>query len=255
MRLMRGALPGAELALGAGLEPALELALARAMLNQAKAGVLEEAVRVYRPSSPVVAFGRRDTRLPGFPAAVAAARAAGFTPVVRAVGGRAVAYTDAAVVVDHVKAEVGAIGGQDERFEEFGRRFVTLFQAYGVDARLGAVPGEYCPGAHSVNARGTQKLVGTAQRMTPGAWLFSSLLVVGDQERLRPVLAEIYACLGQDFDVASVGALSEEVPGRDAAILEDAIVAAIAPGADAEPVGDDLITLAHSLLDQHRVET
>ena len=109
---------------GTAAEPALELALARAMLNQAKAGVLDEAVRVYRPSSPVVAFGRRDTRLPGFPAAVAAARAAGFTPVVRAVGGRAVAYTDAAVVVDHVKAEVGAIGGQDERFEEFGRRFV-----------------------------------------------------------------------------------------------------------------------------------
>ena len=152
MRLMRGPLApvtglsgaGAEPGVG-GPEPALELALARAMLNQAKAGVLEEAVRVYRPSSPVVAFGRRDTRLPGFAAAVAAARAAGFTPVVRAVGGRAVAYTDAAVVVDHVKAEVGAIGGQDERFEEFGRRFVTLFREYGVDARLGAVPGEYCP--------------------------------------------------------------------------------------------------------------
>ena len=199
---MRGALPG--------VEPATELALARAMLNQAKAGILDEAVRVYRPRSPVVAFGRRDTRLPGFPAAVAAARAAGFEPVVRAVGGRAVAYTDAALVVDHVRAEVGAIGGQDQRFEEFGRRLVTLFRGYGVDARLGAVPGEYCPGAHSVNARGTRKLVGTAQRMTPGAWLFSSLLVVGDQARLRPVLAEVYRCLDQDFDVASVGALAEE---------------------------------------------
>lgn len=255
MRLMRGPLASESGVAGGGAKPGLELAVARAMLIQAKAGVLDEAVRVYRPTSPIVAFGRRDTRQPGFAGAVAAASAAGFTPVVRAVGGRAVAYTDAAVVVDHVKAEVGAIGGQDERFEEFGRRFVTLFQGYGVDARLGAVPGEYCPGAHSVNARGTQKLVGTAQRMTPGAWLFSSLLVVGDQERLRPVLAEVYACLGQDFDVASVGALSDEVPGLDAATLEDAVVAAIAPGAGAAPVGDDLVGLAHTLLDQHRVET
>ena len=250
MQLFRGPLPG----VGAGDEPALELALARATLNQAKAGLLEEAVRVYRPTSPVVAFGRRDTRLPGFARAVGAARAAGFEPVVRAVGGRAVAYTDASVVVDHVKAEVGAIGGQDRRFEEFGQRFVTLFDRYGVDARLGAVPGEYCPGAHSVNARGTQKLVGTAQRMTPGAWLFSSLLVVGDTDRLRPVLAEVYACLGQDFDVASVGALSEEVPGLDASALEDAVVSAAAPSEDAEPVSEDLLALARTLLDQHRVE-
>lgn len=254
MRLMRGPLAPVSGVAAGGVEPALELALARAMLNQAKAGVFREAVRVYRPSSPVVAFGRRDTRLPGFPAAVAAARAAGFTPVVRAVGGRAVAYTDAAVVVDQVRAEVGAIGGQDERFEVFGRRFVDLFAAYGVDARLGAVPGEYCPGAHSVNARGTRKLVGTAQRMTPGAWLFSSLLVVGDQERLRPVLAEVYACLGQDFGTASVGAVGEEIPGLDASTLEDVVAAAVAPGSDAAPVGDDLVALAHTLLDQHRVE-
>ena len=91
--------------------------------------------------------------------------------------------------------------------------------------------------------------------MTPGAWLFSSLVVVGDTDRLRPVLAEVYACLGQDFDVASVGALGEEVPGLDAATLEDAVVAALAPDADAEPVGDDLVALAHTLLDQHHVET
>ena len=193
--------------------------------------------------------------MPGFPGAVAAARAAGFTPVVRAVGGRAVAYTEAAVVVDQVRAEVGAIGGQDQRFEEFGRRFVDLFARHGVDARLGAVPGEYCPGAHSVNARGTRKLVGTAQRMTPGAWLFSSLVVVGDTDRLRPVLEEVYACLGQDFDTASVGSLGEEIPGLDASTLEDAVVAAMAPDADAAPVGDDLVALAGSLLDQHRVET
>ena len=149
MRFLRGALTESD-----GVtddEPALELALARAMLTEARGGEVEESLRIYRPAAPVAVFGRRDTRLPGFPDAVEAARAAGFEPVVRATGGRAVAYTGAALVVDHVRHEAGALGGQDERFAAFGQRFVDLFRGLGVDARLGAVPGEYCPGAHSVN--------------------------------------------------------------------------------------------------------
>ncbi len=222
MRFLRGALVDGE--------PALELAFARAMVTQARDGRIEESLRIYRPASPVVVFGGRDTRLPGFPRAVDAARAAGFEPVVRATGGRAVAYTGAALVVDHVRHEPGAVGGQDVRFAEFGQRFVELFRGFGVDARLGAVPGEYCPGAHSVNARGTEKLVGTAQRMVPGAWLFSSLIVVGDEDRLRPVLAEVYRCLGQEFDAGSVGSLSREVPGLDIDAVEASVVEAYRAG-------------------------
>lgn len=235
-------------------EPPLELALARAMVMQARDGVVGETLRIYRPAAPVVVFGRRDTRLPGFPRAAAAARAAGFEPVVRATGGRAVAYTGAALVVDHVRQEPGSTGGQDDRFKEFGQRFVTLFRGLGIDARLGAVPGEYCPGAHSVNARGTEKLVGTAQRMVPGAWLFSSLIVVGDEDRLRPVLAEVYACLDQDFDEASVGSLSREVPGLDIDTVEEAVTDAYGAGgrAAAGEVGSDLLELARTLVADHR---
>lgn len=247
MRFLRGALVDGD--------PALELALARAMLTEARDGRVQETLRVYRPASRVVVFGRRDTRLPGFPGAVEAARAAGFEPVVRATGGRAVAYTGAALVVDHVRPEVGSIGGQDARFAEFGHRFVELFRGWGIDARLGAVPGEYCPGAHSVNARGTEKLVGTAQRMVPGAWLFSSLLVVGDEERLRPVLAEVYRCLGQDFDASSVGSLSREVAGLDVDTVEAAVVDAYREEGPVvpEPIDSGLLETARSLVDEHRV--
>ena len=38
----------------------------------------------------------------------------------------------------------------------------------GVDARVGEVPGEYCPGAFSVNARGRIKLAGVGQRLISG---------------------------------------------------------------------------------------
>lgn len=248
MRLLRGALVDGE--------PALELALAHALVREARAGAVEESLRIYRPAVPVVVFGRRDTRLPGFPAAVDAARAAGFEPVVRATGGRAVAYTSAALVVDHVRHEPGAVGGQDARFDAFGEMFVDLFRGFGIDARLGAVPGEYCPGAQSVNARGVEKLVGTAQRMTPGAWLFSSLVVVGDEERLRPVLAQVYGCLGQDFDAASVGSLSREVPGLDVDTVEAAVIEAYAAGRPAAPVPVPvgLLDTARGLVDQHRVD-
>ena len=247
MRFLRGALVDGE--------PALELALARATVMDARHGQVEETLRIYRPASPVVAFGRRDTRLPGFPQAAVAALAAGFEPVVRATGGRAVAYTRASLVVDHVRQEPGSTGGQDDRFAEFGQRFVDVFRGFGIEARLGAVPGEYCPGAHSVNARGTEKLVGTAQRMVPGAWLFSSLIVVGDEDRLRPVLAEVYAHLGQDLDVGSVGSLSREVPGLDIDAVEAAVVGAYGAGAPAPDgeVGIDLLDLARSLVPDHRV--
>ncbi len=233
--------------------PALELAVARAMVTQARLGVLDEAVRIYRPSAPVVVFGRRDTRLPGFASAVGAARRAGFEPVVRATGGRAVAYTEAAIVVDQVRHAPGT-GGQDERFTEFGNRFVALFRELGIDARVGAVPGEYCPGAHSVNARGMEKLVGTAQRMVPGAWLFSSLIVVGDERRIRPVLAEVYGHLGQDFDALSVGSLTRERPGLDLDHLETLVRSAHGVGGQGQPIGGDLLSLARSLVAQHEVE-
>ena len=234
-------------------DQALELALAHALVRRASAGELTEVLRVYRATTPVVAFGRRDTRLPGFADAAAAARAAGFEPLVRATGGRAVAYTDQAVVVDHVRHERQPAAGHDRRFADFGALLAETFRGLGVDARVGAVPGEYCPGAHSVNARGTAKLVGTAQRIVKDAWLFSSLVVVGDDERLRPVLADVYGYLDLPFDPASVGSLSREVPGLTAADVEDALLAAYAVRpATAVDLSPETWALARDLAGQHR---
>jgi len=39
----------------------------------------------------------------------------------------------------------------------------AAFRRLGVDARVGEVSGEYCPGAHSVNARGATKLISGAE--------------------------------------------------------------------------------------------
>jgi octanoyl-[GcvH]:protein N-octanoyltransferase len=228
----------------------MELALAHALVGRASTGELSEAVRIYRPSAPVVVFGRRDTRLPGFEAAVQAARSAGFEAAVRAVGGRPVAYTSQALVIDHVKHEPLAPEGLESRFQYFGELYADILRETGVDARVGAVPGEYCPGAHSVNARGVVKLVGTGQRVVRNAWLFSALVVTGDDEVLRPLLAEIYALLELPFDPASVGSLSTEVPGFDLDAFEERVIAAY--GVREPSVLDDATTeLATSFVADH----
>jgi len=234
-------------------DQAVELALAHALVRRASAGEVAEVLRVYRPSSPVAVFGRRDTRLPGFAAAARAAAAYGFEPLVRATGGRAVAYTQEALVVDHVRHESQPTAGHDRRFEQYGGLLAAAFRDLGIDARVGAVPGEYCPGAHSVNARGTVKLVGTAQRVVRDAWLFSSLVVVGDEERLRPVLTEVYGHLGLPFDADSVGSLVAEQPLLTVADVEDALLTAYGTSPWlGEELAPETRERARELVDQHR---
>jgi len=235
-----------------GGDGALELAVGHALVRRVSAGEVMEALRVYRPAAPVVVFGRRDTRLPGFGAAVDAARSAGFEPLVRAVGGRPVAYTTAAVVVDHVKHERLAPEGMETRFKEFGLMYADVLQNLGIDARVGAVPGEYCPGAHSINARGVVKVVGTGQRVVRNGWLFSALTVVADDARLQAVLTDVYRHLELPFDPASVGSLSSEVPGLTADAVERQLLDAYG-ATSPQPLDDATLELAASLAADHRV--
>lgn len=234
---------------------ATNLALGHLLARRAEHEDSFEALHVYQPSGRSVVFGRRETRSPGFPAAVRAARDVGFEPLIRATGGRAVAYTERTVVMHHVRHEKEPIGGHDGRFVEIGERLVGVMRTLGVAARLGAVPGEYCPGAHSVNARGEAKLIGTAQRVLRQAWLFASLVVVGDEAVLRPVLTEVYGHLGQPFDPASVGSLSAENPGLEPEVVARALLTEFAGTWPTQPVLalGELLAEADQLAVDHRV--
>lgn len=252
MKLLQGPLDGPDVDPGAA--QALEMALADAMMRRVSRGDAGPMLRVYRPTSGAVAFGGRDVRLPGFPDAVRAVRAAGLEPCVRAPGGRAVAYTTDALVVDHVSPDPEWPSGLEARFAEFGDLWVEVLGGLGVDARVGEVPGEYCPGSHSVNARGVVKLVGTAQRMVRGAWLFSAVLVLDGAAVLRPVLREVYDALALPFDDASVGSLAEEAPGVAAGAVEAAVLASYDRrfGLEAGGVDAALLAEARAALPRHR---
>ena len=168
----------------------------------------EEIVRIFVPSA-TAAFSRRDTLRPGFPEAVAAVRRHGFEPAVRFPGGRLALYHRGSVVVDHVRRERGASLDVDARFAEYAGLVVDVLTARGVDARIGEVPGEYCPGAFTVNGGGVVKLAGSAQRLTRDGWLFSTVLQVTDAAALRAPLAEASEALGYDLSLGTVGAVED----------------------------------------------
>jgi octanoyl-[GcvH]:protein N-octanoyltransferase len=223
-----------DVSLGAGrdLEFGLEL------LAKARTGGIGPTLRLYRPA-PTVAFGQRDTRLPGFESAEQACRNNGFEPLVRRAGGRAAAYHQGTLVVDHIEPDADAIAGSKSRFGYFGELFAEALRGVGVHAAVGEIPGEYCPGEFSVhgNEQGSSrqvKLVGTAQRVVAGGWLFSSVIVVEDSAPIRKVLTDTYAALGLDWDPATAGAVNDLVPGVDVAAVEDALLSTYASHATLE---------------------
>jgi octanoyl-[GcvH]:protein N-octanoyltransferase len=244
MKLMRGPL---------SREQALEMAFAHALVRRANAGEFDEVLRLYQPLAPAVVFGRRDTNAPRFAQAVAVAKRSGFQVAVRSAGGRAVAYTTEAVVIDHVRHEIQAVVGQRTRFERFATLYAGTLHRLGIPAAVGAVPGEYCPGTHSVNVRGCKKVAGTAQRVLSNAWLFSTLIVLGDESRLQPVLRDVYDLLDKPFDECSVGSVGTEVAGLQATDLIDALVQSYAGGRTESFNHETTLNLAHKLLPRHVV--
>ncbi len=183
-----------------------DLAVGPALLTRVGAGAPEAWFRLYQPV-PTVGFSRRDVRDARYPRASAAARKLGFEPAVRAPGGRAVAYHRSTLCFDLVLPDGGADPVQ--RLAALGHVLVAVLVRLGVDARLGPVPDEYCPGRFSVNGGGTAKLVGTAGRRVRGALLLGGSIVVADPEPLRRVIAGVYAALGVHCDPGTVAATTD----------------------------------------------
>ncbi|SDT33051.1 hypothetical protein SAMN04489743_2456 [Pseudarthrobacter equi] len=210
------------------LGAARDLEFGLELLARVRNGSMGPTLRLYRPA-PTVAFGQRDTRLPGFDAAAQACRDNGFEPLVRRAGGRAAAYHQGTLVVDHIEPDDDAIAGSKRRFGYFGELFADALRRVGVQAAVGEIPGEYCPGEFSVHgtaaADGSRiKLVGTAQRVVAGGWLFSSVIVVEDSAPIRKVLTDSYAALGLDWDPATAGAADDLVPGLTVEAVTEALL-------------------------------
>lgn len=182
-----------------------------------------------------MAFGQRDANLPGFAAAAEASRDHGFEPLVRRAGGRAMAYHQGCLVIDHLEPDPEAVLGSRRRFAQFGELFAAALRSAGVNASVGEIPGEYCPGEFSVHGDFPQragvklqqiKLVGTAQRVVSGAWLFSSAIVVQQAAPLRAALIDVYRELGLDWLPETAGAAEDLQPGLTVETVKKAVLEA-----------------------------
>ena len=206
-------------------------ALSRVLLDQVAAGERAPTVRLSRPGR-VVAFGRRDTTTPGYAEAVQAARAGGFDAMERIAGGRAAAYSEGTLSMTMTFPDHTPARRTNARFEYAAELARDALSDLGIDARVGEVPGEYCPGAFSVNSGGRIKLVGIGQRMIRGAAHVGFVIAVRDAELIRRVLEPVYSALGLEWDPSTVGAVDDELAGTDLPTVEEALLGRIAAGSD-----------------------
>jgi octanoyl-[GcvH]:protein N-octanoyltransferase len=223
--------------------PAFDMAVSAALLRRVAAGELAPTLRVHG-HGPTVAFGKRDTFAPGYPEALGAARAGGFATIERYAGGRAAVYHEGTLEIGEVLADADAPTHLRERFADTAELLAGALRGLGVDARVGAVVGEYCPGEFSVNARGERKLGGSAQRIVRGGAYVGTVLVVRGSARVADAVAAVYAALGLAVAPETTGAVEDEVPGIAVADVAAAVEAAFAAREPLTPATLDAATLA-----------
>ncbi|HEX6261277.1 MAG TPA: lipoate--protein ligase family protein [Actinomycetota bacterium] len=230
----------------------MDTAVSHAILRRASDGEATETLRLHRPAR-LVAFGPRDRVAPGFPEAVEAARARGFGVVERLAGGRAAVFHEGTIAFSWVIPDEAPRERIRRRFDAITEIVVEAFRALGVDARVGEVPGEYCPGEDSVNARGRVKLMGVGQRVIARAAHIGGVIVVERSDLVRDALLPVYRALGIDWDPATAGSLAEEAPGVSWEDAEGALLDAFREryGVEERPLPSETVELARDLAARH----
>jgi octanoyl-[GcvH]:protein N-octanoyltransferase len=234
-------------------DPALDVAVSRAILDRVAVGELPETLRLTRPPA-MVAFGRQDVASARYAGAVRAAREHGFEAIERLAGGRAAVFHEGTLAIAHARPDPDPQSHIYPRFEEWSRLMANALQRLGIDAGVGEVPGEYCPGGYSVHAGGRIKLAGIGQKLVKHAGHLGGVLVVTDSARVRDVLVPVYAALGLDFDPDTAGGVEDALPGATLDQVEAALLEGLSQLYEIEDaeLDDRTIELAHELRDEHR---
>jgi lipoate-protein ligase A len=128
----------------------------------------------------------------------------------------------------------------------------AAFRRLGVDARVGEVPGEYCSGPHSVNARGLRKLAGIGQRVIRNAAHVGGVIVVARSDLVRSALLPVYEELGLPWDPETAGSLADEL----GAVTPEDVAAAVRTELEARfrlETGDEDLPLGAALVEASRL--
>ena len=189
------------------VDPIRDASVAARLLKYSVENSAGAFARIYRPAR-TLAFTSRDSSTPGYEQAKKRARELGFEPILRSPGGRAVAYHEESVVLDLLSSDPNPHALINARFKSVGELFVESFRRLGIEARIGEIPREYCPGKYSVVGENV-KFVGTAQRIMRGGWLLGGSVIVRNAAPVREVLGHVYQAMNVDMDQSTVAALNE----------------------------------------------
>jgi octanoyl-[GcvH]:protein N-octanoyltransferase len=175
---------------------------------------MPSTMRLYVPGREV-AFGKRDAVTPQYPAAVAAARSAGFTPVERLAGGRAAVFTEHTIAFSLALAESDPRTTIHRRFREMSELVVAAIARLGIESEIGEIPGEYCPGEFSVNHRHRIKLMGVGQRLAKHAAHVGGVITVNRTDLLLRALIPVYRALELEWRPTTTGTLGDIEPAAN----------------------------------------
>jgi octanoyl-[GcvH]:protein N-octanoyltransferase len=235
-------------------DAALDTAVARALLERVDAGELPATVRLSRPTA-VVAFSRQDARAPGFATAVASARGAGSDVVLRLAGGRAAVFHPGTIAFSWSTPSPTPIEGITDRYRMMSDVLSEAFRRFGIDTRVGEIPGEYCPGRWSVSIEGRWKVAGMGQWLLRKAAHTGGVVVVDDADAIVRVLTPVYDALELEWEPAVTGALTQAADVTWEGVRQ-AIADAFATRFEVHAWDLDTPTLARArtLAEEHRVE-
>jgi lipoate-protein ligase A len=203
-------------------EPGLDTSLSRLILDRVSAGEMPATMRLYVPGREV-AFGKRDTVTPQYPAAVAAARGAGFNAVERLAGGRAAVFTEDTIAFSLAVPDPDPRSTIYDRFRYISEVMVAAFKRMGVSSAVGEIPGEYCAGEFSVHHDHRIKLMGVGQRLAKNAAHVGGVVAVNRSDLLLQALIPVYRALELEWWPATVGSIGDVRSG----ISNDTVLAAV----------------------------
>ncbi len=192
-------------------EPILDTAISHAMLRRVAAGSVGDSLRLYVPENALL-FSSLDARRPGYARALALAERSGFPSLIRLAGGQAAAFLDQSIAFAWASSDPDARLHIRRRFEDISGWIAASLRRLGLDARVGPLSGEYCPGEYSVNIGGRIKVMGVGQRVIRGGAHIGGVLTVAQTELLRDTLAPIYEALELEFQAETVGGIADVDP-------------------------------------------
>ena len=184
----------------------------------------DQAILRFRRPRPTAAFSPQDTTHPDYEHIREHARSRGFEPIERGTGGRLTLFDENALGITIIAPHAEPHKYMLKRYEILSTALAKALHKIGIDARVGELPNEYCPGKYSVNAEGRIKLVGVAQRMNQRCLQMGAIISVTRSDEACAGIADAYGAMGINYDPKTYGAIADLYPSLSFVEVKEAFM-------------------------------